>query len=71
MDLFRELWLSMALPMMSPTWSFISELHLVMSLWSDPTLLEGDFNMVRDRKEKSNGLVNFNLMGLFNAWICR
>jgi hypothetical protein len=45
---------------------FIEELHLIMSMWSGPTLLGGDFNLVRNQKEKSNDLVNFNLVSLFN-----
>jgi endonuclease/exonuclease/phosphatase (EEP) superfamily protein YafD len=37
---------------------FIQELHEVMDNWSGPTLFAGDFNLVSNLKEKSNGLVN-------------
>jgi hypothetical protein len=50
---------------------FIDELHLIMGLWGGPTLLGGDFNLVRSQKEKSNGSINFNLVELFNNWIDR
>jgi hypothetical protein len=50
---------------------FTNELHLIMGLWTGPTLMGGDFNMVRPQKEKSNGLIYFNLVGLFNEWIDR
>jgi hypothetical protein len=45
---------------------FIYELHLIMGLWGGPTLLGGDFNLVRSQKEKSDVPVNFNLVELFN-----
>jgi hypothetical protein len=38
---------------------------------SAPTLLADDFNLVRNQKEKSNGVVTFNFVSLFNEWIDR
>jgi hypothetical protein len=37
---------------------FISELHSVFVDSSVPTLISGDFNLVRFQKDKSNGVVN-------------
>jgi hypothetical protein len=34
-------------------------------------MLGGDFNIVRNQRKKSNGLINFNLVELFNRWIDR
>jgi hypothetical protein len=50
---------------------FIDELHCIMGCWDGPTLLGGDFNIVRNQREKSNGVINFNLVELFNEWIDR
>jgi hypothetical protein len=38
---------------------FINELHMMMEGWQGPTLVGGDFNLVRNQKEKSNGNINF------------
>jgi hypothetical protein len=40
-----------------------------MESWKGPTLLVGDFNLVRTQEEKSNGVVNFAHANLFNVWI--
>jgi hypothetical protein len=45
---------------------FVEELHRVMSMWVGPTLVGGDFNLVRNQNEKSNGSVNFRHVELFN-----
>ena len=48
---------------------FISELH---SLFIDehlPTLIGGDFNLVRYPKDKSNGNINHHWSDKFNAWV--
>jgi hypothetical protein len=37
---------------------FINELHSVYASWNGPTLLGGDFNLIRDSKEKNNGNIN-------------
>jgi hypothetical protein len=50
---------------------FINELHLIMGSWAHPTLLGGDFNLVRNQKEKSNGVIIFCTFELFNEWIDR
>jgi hypothetical protein len=48
---------------------FIDELHLVMGIWVGPTLIGGDFNLVRSQREKNNGVVNFTHTSKFNDWI--
>lgn len=48
---------------------FIDELHKVMSSWQGPIILGGDFNLVRSTADKSNGVVNFKWVDLFNDWI--
>jgi hypothetical protein len=40
---------------------FIEELHVVTSEWQGPTLIDGDFNLVR--------CINFAHTTLFNEWI--
>jgi hypothetical protein len=37
---------------------FINELHSLLENWDGPTLIGGDFNLVANIKEKSNGVVN-------------
>jgi endonuclease/exonuclease/phosphatase family metal-dependent hydrolase len=34
-----------------------------------PNCSRGDFNLVRSQKEKSNGLINFKIVDVFNEWI--
>jgi hypothetical protein len=48
---------------------FIKELHMVMAEWQGPTMVGGDFNLVRYQYEKSNGIINFNHDTMFNDWI--
>jgi hypothetical protein len=50
---------------------FLTELELVMDTWQGPTLLGGDFNLVRNQKEKNNKIVNFTQTMTFNEWIHR
>jgi hypothetical protein len=50
---------------------FIAELHYIMEASNLPTLIGGDFNLVRSSQEKSNGVVNANWTMLFNDWINR
>jgi hypothetical protein len=40
-----------------------------MDAWQGPTLIGGDFNLVRNQKEKSNGIINFNYVSMFNDWM--
>lgn len=40
-----------------------------MGSWNGPTLLGGDFNIVRNQREKNNGLINFSIVDMFNDWI--
>jgi mannosylglycoprotein endo-beta-mannosidase len=48
---------------------FINELHNIMPSWDGPTLVGGDFNLIRERKEKSSGNINQHWANLFNDWI--
>jgi hypothetical protein len=41
-------------------------MHMVMGQWQGPTLVLGDFNLVRSCKEKSNGAINFAHANMFN-----
>ena len=50
---------------------FIAELHDIMENSTVPTLLGGDFNLVRSTADKSNGVINCNWTLLFNDWINR
>lgn len=44
---------------------FINELHSLLENWDGPTLIGGDFNLVANIKEKSNGVVNHKWVDLF------
>lgn len=48
---------------------FINELHSIMSKWQGPMVIGGDFNLVRSSAEKSNGIVDFRWVDIFNGWI--
>jgi hypothetical protein len=48
---------------------FIAEMHRVMPSWMGPTLVGGDFNLVRTQKEKNNGNINFTHSAVFDDWI--
>ena len=49
--------------------SFISELHSLFIDNTYPTLISGDFNLVRYQKDKSNGNVNQKWCDKFNTWV--
>jgi endonuclease/exonuclease/phosphatase family metal-dependent hydrolase len=51
--------------------AFIDELHLVLASWQGPTLIGGDFNLVRFAYEKSNGNINHKWVDAFNEWVSR
>lgn len=51
--------------------AFIDELHKVMGAWQGPVMIGGDFNLVRSVMDKSNGVVNFRWVDLFNEWISK
>lgn len=51
--------------------AFIDQLHSVMCSWQGPVMLGGDFNLVRNPADKSNSLVNFKWVDLFNDWISK
>lgn len=48
---------------------FLDELHKVMFDWNGPTMIGGDFNLVRFTSDKSNGQINHKWCDLFNEWI--
>jgi hypothetical protein len=48
---------------------FIAELHDVMENSTIPTLICGDFNLVRCAKEKSSERIDPQMTFLFNDWI--
>ena len=50
---------------------FIAELHDTLSNASYPIMIFGDFNLIRNDREKSSGLVNQQTAFLFNDWINR
>jgi hypothetical protein len=50
-------------------WEFIAELHDVMENSTIPTLVCGDFNLVRCAKEKSSERIDPQMTFLFNDWI--
>jgi exonuclease III len=49
--------------------SFITELHSIMGNWLGPTLIGGDFNLVRSEKDKNNEIINFQHATTFNYFI--
>jgi hypothetical protein len=48
---------------------FINELHNVVACWRGPTLVGGDFNLIRDKGEKNTVNINQHWANLFNDWI--
>ena len=48
---------------------FIDELHTIFDNWEGPMVLGGDFNLVRNPTEKSNGMVDHVWADAFNNWI--
>ena len=48
---------------------FLDELDKVLMGWHGPTLVGGDFNLVRVASDKSNGVINSKWAGLFNSWV--
>ena len=50
---------------------FIAELHDIMDKSVVPIMFGGDFNLVRNSSDKSNGQINANWSFLFNDWINR
>lgn len=48
---------------------FINELHNSLDTWPGPTLIGGDFNLVRSSDEKNTGSINSYWVNLFNDWI--
>lgn len=48
---------------------FLDELHAVMASWKGPTLIGGDFNLVRFARDKSNGVISHRWSDAFNDWI--
>ena len=48
---------------------FINELHNILANCSGPTLVGGDFNLIRESCEKNTGNINYHWANLFNDWI--
>jgi exonuclease III len=48
---------------------FLNELHATMQKWQGPTMVAGDFNLVRVAKDKSNSVINYRWADDFNEWI--
>jgi hypothetical protein len=48
---------------------FINELHNVLASWNGPTLVGGDFNLIRESCEKNTGNINQRWADLFNDWV--
>ena len=48
---------------------FINELHNLLTGWAGPTLVGGDFNLIREASDKSTGAINQHWADLFNDWI--
>jgi hypothetical protein len=40
-----------------------------MSSWQGPIVVGGDFNLVRDSQDKSNGVINHRWANAFNDWV--
>lgn len=47
--------------------AFLDELEAIMSTWQGPTLVGGDFNLVRFVSDKSNGVINHKWADSFNS----
>ena len=47
---------------------FINEMHKILELFTYHVLLGGDFNLVREAKDKSNCVVNNDYNFLLNGW---
>ena len=50
---------------------FINELHSILAGGGGPTLVSGDFNLIREASEKSSGAINQHWAYLFNDWIIK
>ena len=48
---------------------FIQEPHSVFDMWDGPTMIGGDFNLVREGCDKNTGEINQHWADLFNDWI--
>lgn len=48
---------------------FLQEIDEVMSNWQGPSMIVGDFNLVRFATDKSNLVINFRWADAFNEWI--
>ena len=48
---------------------FVAELHGILESVSYPVLVCGDFNLVRQQSDKSNGVINPQFAFLFNDWV--
>ena len=48
---------------------FINELENLLDNWDGPTVIGGDFNLVCNVKDKSNGVINHKWADLFMDWV--
>ena len=48
---------------------FLDELNNIMDSWDGPTLLGGDFNLIRSSSDKNNDNINYHWSDSFNEWI--
>jgi endonuclease/exonuclease/phosphatase family metal-dependent hydrolase len=48
---------------------FLDELYSVMSRWQGPTMIAGDFNLIRFASDKSNAVITYRWAKAFNEWI--
>lgn len=68
-DLAWELCIVYGLADHSFSADFLHELFLKVSASSLPVVVCGDLNMVRGAQDRSNGLINVNIVDMFNDWI--
>lgn len=50
-------------------YEFLIELQDICSSWDGPTIIGGDFNLVRCQADKSNGVIDHGWCDKFNGWI--
>lgn len=51
--------------------AFLDELHSPMASWDGPTIIGGDFNLVRFAKDKNNSLISHRWSSAFSDWVSK
>jgi hypothetical protein len=51
--------------------AFLDEWYTVLASWREPTIIGGDFNLVRFTSDKSNGFINHRWADAFNDWVSK